>query len=123
MRFIHLLSPANWLKVALFSLVLACAAAWFLLSYRYTAVSNTGAALISALSSAPSAIPTQPTKSLASLDISQTYSIAPPGILDQHKIFAELIDYEDTYEEPEYFLPAAVTPIGLLDPTWNGVTR
>lgn len=123
MRFFHLLSPANWLKVALISFVLACGAVWFLLSYRYPVITTKGAALLSALTSAPSAIATQPGKSISLPDATQTYSIAPPGILDQYTNFAELIAFEDTPEEAEYALPDAVTPIGLLDPTWNGAAR
>jgi hypothetical protein len=128
MRFFHILTPTNWLKVAFCSLVLASGSAWYLLSYHAT-----GADIATSITTffSPSSAPLRPTNSpstqqlpplAAPPETAQTHSVAPAGILDQYAQFTEVNDFDDTPIKPSYSLPAAVAPTGLLDPLWNGST-
>ncbi len=121
MRFIYILTPSNWLKVAFSSLILASGSAWYLMSYRTTSADM-----------APSSAPLLPTPLRLAQQLPpltdppgmiQTHSVAPTGILDQFAQFTEINDFDDTPIKPNYALPAAVAPPGLLDPLWTGSTR
>jgi hypothetical protein len=138
MRFFYLLSPATWLKIALGSLFLGGFSLWFLSGYRIsiTRVAATPAAPRASIASPASAASSEPavpaviantdalTNSASSPATTpgtmQTHAIAPEGILDQYAEFAEVVEFDDTPIKPDYILPKAVAPTGLLDPNWSG---
>lgn len=136
MRFFYLLSPATWLKIAFGSLLLGGFSLWFLSGYRIniTRVAPTPAAPIATTASAASTQLGAPAASANTDDTianaasspapvsgkEQTHAIAPEGILDQYAEFAEVVEFDDTPIKPDYILPKAVAPTGLLDPNWSG---
>lgn len=136
MRFLYLLSPAAWLKIAIGSLLLGGVALWFLAGYRINitrvapepkapplAESQSASIFASAgaenrpgIASAPPAHIVMP----APPNTAQNQAIAPEGILDQYAEFAEVLEFDDTALKPDFVLPDAVAPPALLDPNWNG---
>jgi hypothetical protein len=120
MQFLYSLSPATWLKIAIGSLLLALACLAVLMGYRIN---------ISLV--APPAKPSAPGKPQLAANLpsapliappseGQTQALAPEGILDPLTEFKPVTTFEDSVIKPNYVLPPALAPLGLLDPDWTG---
>ncbi len=122
MHFFYQISPATWFKIGLFSLLLGCASAWYLFGSKMGMPKLT----INTSNKPTSDGATGPAGTTGAVSshhtAQQLQAIAPEGILDQYVEFAELLAFEDSEIKPDFVLPPAIAPIGLLDPDWIGAT-
>ncbi len=113
MDFLYQISPATWLKIGLCSLLLGGTSTWFLFGAQL------GLPVLTInLSNRPTNNTVTPPD--PNLPVPQVHAIAPEGILDQYVEFAELLSFIDTEFQPDFVLPPAIAPIGILDPAWTG---
>lgn len=125
MDFFERISLASWLKIGLASLLLALGSAWQLYGARLGLPLPPWHAITFGTGTAANRAPLEQRASVSGIPAQhhthQQQAIAPEGMLDQYVEFNELVEFTDTEIKPDFVLPPAIAPLGILDPAWHGV--
>jgi len=115
----HLLSPANWLAVALVSALLATGSAWVLASRSQGGFLDVPGQVYDSVERFLFDTIRLSFKSRMKGGLSEDVFVAPRGLLDQNASFNWLDNSQDIEARQADAPPPATAPLRLLDPQWQ----